>query len=161
MTLPPPGKLFRQRRTFETGKRVRRYRPGLEPLEDRLAPAFDLGLSFLATVGVTRTLLATTATYEATATGANLSWLDVGTDLSSGLDVVVTSGTGGEEGGNITDLSPNVTIGNAPNTLLTFHSGSGTGLVGDITLTDVRLEGPNSAVVVTAANNLAVGTLDS
>src|SRR5262245_42984197 len=97
----------------------------LEPLEERLAPAFDLTLVATGTAGVTRTVVAGTATYEATATGAKLGWIDIATDLGSGLNVVVTSGTGGAEAGNITDTLAGVGIASAAGTSLTFQSGSG------------------------------------
>src|SRR6266545_4895225 len=117
-------------------------------------------LSLAAQANVTRTVLATTATYEATATGANVNWADIGTDMAAGLNVVVTSGATGTEAGNITDQTGN-SIANAATTSLTFQSGSGTGLVGDITLLNVRLQGATSALVVSAANNVSTGVLDS
>src|SRR5437588_12913749 len=87
-----------------------RFRPSLEALEERVVPAFDLTLSLNPTVGVTRTVTAGTASYDATASGANLSWLDIGTDMAAGLNIVVTSGASGNEAGNITDLVANKTI---------------------------------------------------
>src|SRR5260221_344047 len=57
--------------------RRNRHRLRLEWLAERLAPAFDTTLSLAATANVTRTVASGTATYEATASGAKVSWLEV------------------------------------------------------------------------------------
>src|SRR5688572_4470487 len=91
----------RQRRQGRSsGRSV--YRPTMEPLEDRTAPAFNLTLSFEATTGLSREIVANAATYEANSPGANLSWNDIVNDLLAGRDVVVDSGTLGAEAGDIT-----------------------------------------------------------
>lgn len=132
-----------------------------ERLEERLVLSFDMTLSLAATAGVTRTVVVTTATYEATATGANVSWVDVGTDMAAGLDVVITSGITGTEAGNITDLTSNIALANAAGTSLTIQSGTGVGLVGNIALNSIRLNGANSSIIVNAANSINTGILDS
>jgi hypothetical protein len=141
--------------------RKHRRRPAVERLEDRTVPAFNTTLSTAATAGVTRTANATTATYEATATGANVDWDDIATDMAAGLNVVVDSGATGTEAGNITDTTATISLANAAGTSLTVQSGTGTNLVGNITLLAVRLQGTTSGIVVNAANDVATGVLDS
>ncbi len=133
----------------------------LELLEERLAPAFNLTLSLDATLGVTRTLVGNTATYEATASGANLDWNDVISDLQSGNNVVVNSGSAGTEAGNITNSLASLLLDNLTATSLTFESGTGDGLVGNVTLNSLDLQGVNFSVVVNAAGNISVGQLEN
>src|SRR4030095_16028296 len=104
--------------------------------------------------------MAPTATSGAVPTAANISWFELGADLAAGLSVVVTSGATGTEPGNITELTPNIAFINAAGTSLTIQSGAGAGLVGNITITDLRLNGSNSSIVVMAANNVSIGKLE-
>src|SRR4030095_14982091 len=125
--------------TQSSGARTRRAPESriasIEPLEARISPAFTLTLSFDTSVGVSSSSAGGTTTFTATASGANLSWLDIAIAMAGGANVVVKSGDTGTEAGNITDLIPsNKSISNAVGTSLTFESGTGPNLVGDITL---------------------------
>ncbi len=103
----------------------------LERLEDRVVPAFDLLVNATgATAGVTATVSGTTTTFTATATGAHLNVNDIVTALNTG-NVVVDSGATGTEAGDIT-INAGVTQPGANGAALTFQSGSGTGVVGNI-----------------------------
>ena len=126
-----PGKRRRRAAGFiPAGKRPYR-RLELEHLEDRLAPAFDLLVNAAgATTGVTPTVIGTTTTFTATATGAHLNVNDIVTALRTG-DVVVDSGSTGTEAGDIT-INAGVTQPAANGAALTFQTGSGTGVVGNI-----------------------------
>src|SRR5207249_630546 len=76
-------------------------RPFVEHLEDRVVPAFNMTLSLAATVGVTTTPnspVAGTTTFSASASGANLSWVDIANTLAvAGDNVIVNSGSAGTE----------------------------------------------------------------
>ncbi len=155
----------RSRRSHRPAQQRRRLT--VERLEDRVVPAFNMTISNNPTVNVTPTTVgipATTVIFEANALGANLSWADITTALTTqNLNVVVDSGDGGTEAGHITDQT-GANIANtdpADGKSLTFQSGTGTGLVGNITLLNVRLQGTGSSIVVNAANNVATGLLDS
>jgi hypothetical protein len=127
----------------------------IEPLEARIAPAFTLTLSFDASAGVTTSTAGGTTTFTATATGANLSWLDIATAMASGSNVVVNSGATGAEAGNIIDLfAANKTISNPSGTSLAFESGTGPNLVGDIVLGKITLNGLNSSLRADAHHDL-------
>src|SRR5439155_1767400 len=136
-------------------------RPLVERLEDRIVPAFDLTLSLNPTVGVTATVVPGTTTFTATASGANLSWADIANTLAvTGDNVIVNSGGGGTEAGNITDqLLGGIAVNNLSKNL-SFQSGSGAGLVGDITIGSVRFVNGNGSIDVAANRNVSVGSLD-
>src|SRR5688572_33420043 len=87
----------------------------IEPLEARIAPAFTLTLSFDASIGINSNVAGGTTTFTATASGANLSWLDIAIAMAGGSNVVVNTGSTGAEAGNIIDLAMvNKTIINPP-----------------------------------------------
>ena len=72
------------KRDFGTRPRSGR-RPFVEYLEDRIVPAFSLTLSLNATVGVMTSAnfpVPGTTTFSATASGANLSWVDIANTLA-------------------------------------------------------------------------------
>jgi hypothetical protein len=147
--------------TQSSGARTRRVPntriASIEPLEARIAPAFTLTLSFDASVGVSSSSAGGTTTFTATATGANLSWLDIAIAMAGGANVVVKSGDTGAEAGNILDLiAANKSISNATGTSLTFSSGTGANLVGDISLGKLTLSGTNSALTVSAQHDLSL-----
>jgi hypothetical protein len=140
----------------------RKYRPAIELLEARIAPAFTLSLSFDATVGVSSSSAGGVTTFTATASGANLSWLDIAIAMAAGADVVVNTGSTGTEAGNILDLvGTNKTISNSSGTSLTFESGTGANLVGDINLGTITLSGANSLLVVDAHQNVLLNGVGS
>lgn len=135
-------------------------RTSIEPLEARIAPAFTLALSFDATVGVSSSSAGGTTTFTAAASGANLSWLDIAIAMASGANVVVNTGSLGDEAGNILDLiAVNKSLSNSNGTSLTFESGTGANLIGDISLGAVTLSGLNSSLVVDAQHNVHLNAL--
>src|SRR6185437_14421428 len=111
------------RRWWQDVVRARRPRTrlSLEPVEDRLVPAFDRTLSNAATVGVTSTTVAGTTTLTATATGANLQWADVANALNNNVNVVISNGNTGAENGDITDTT-GATLAILNNLSLTIES---------------------------------------
>lgn len=135
-----------------------KYLPSFMGLEERITPAFNVSLSLDSTVGMTMMTAAGTTTFTANATGANLSFADIGTELLAGKNVVVDTGSTGTEAGNITSLITNITINTSPGVSLTFQSGSGAGLVGDISLPRIGLfNAPaNSASIFVRANHHVV-----
>src|SRR5438874_2052524 len=91
--------LFR-RRSRITRNRARFYRPLVESLESRDLLAFNLTISTDPTANVSSATVHGTTTFSATANNANLDVADIDTALGAG-DVVVTSGDGGLQAGNI------------------------------------------------------------
>ncbi|HEY2911458.1 MAG TPA: hypothetical protein VGI99_14500, partial [Gemmataceae bacterium] len=147
------------RRFWQDVVRARRPRTrlNLEPVEDRVVPAFDLALSNAATVGVTSNDAAGTRTFTATATGANLDWADVAIALNNNLDVVISNGNTGAENGDITDSTgAQLTILN--NKTITIHSDPGA-TVGAITLQDIALDGLGESFLIKAKGDLQTGSL--
>ncbi|HEY1379409.1 MAG TPA: VCBS repeat-containing protein [Gemmataceae bacterium] len=144
---PPAGLLGRTTRLSMTA------------LEDRVVPAFNMTLSVNATVGVTAATVATTTTFTATATGANLNWHDVENALLVGNSVVIDSGSTGSEAGNITDQTGAQLASLPGNQSVTFRSGTGAGLVGNITIVDLNLDGVNESVTINANGNVVTGSL--
>lgn len=137
--------------------RARKHRQltSIEPLEARIAPAYTLALSFDATVGVSSSSVAGTTTFTATASGANLSWLDIAIAMAGGANIVVTTGSSGSEAGDILDLiAANKSISNSSGTSLTFESGTGANLIGDISLGTLTLSGANSSLVIDAHHDV-------
>ncbi|MFL5329457.1 MAG: hypothetical protein ACJ8C4_11135 [Gemmataceae bacterium] len=131
-------------------------------LEERLTPAFNMTVQLSATVGMSTVTLAGTTTFKATASGANLDWQDVANALGAGNNVVVDSGSTGTEAGNINVSA--IGIGLLPgNQKLTFQSGSGVGLVGDISTSLVSLGGGagNTSITIAANRNASIGTLEA
>src|SRR5262249_55298552 len=76
---------------------------------------------------------------------------------AGGASVVVKSGDTGAEAGNITDLiAANKSISNATGTSLTFESGTGANLVGDVSLGKITLSGATSSLAINAQHNLSL-----
>ncbi|HEY2344127.1 MAG TPA: hypothetical protein VGH90_13880, partial [Chthoniobacteraceae bacterium] len=139
-----------------------RFRAFIEPLEARIAPAFTMALSSSATVGVSSALAGNTTTFTATATSANLSWADVESALGAGHNVVITSGSTGTEAGNIVANPTGIDLSALPSGLtLTFQSGTGTGLVGNISLSALAFGGTNESVVIHATGSVTTGLLSA
>jgi hypothetical protein len=128
-------------------------------LEDRTVPAFNMTLSFNATAGVNVATMAGTTTFTANAAGANVSWGDIQGQLAAGKNVVVDSGSTGTEAGNITDLVGIQMPGLAPGVSLTFQTGSGANLVGDVLIIGCFMESTNASFTITANRNIAVGLI--
>jgi hypothetical protein len=126
-------------------------------LEDRVTPAFNMTLSLAATnAAVSKATVAGTTTFTAIATGANLNFSDIGTELSAGHNVVVDSGSTGTEAGNIaTSGFTGVSAGIPAGLSLTFQSGSGAGLVGDVNLPSISLSGANDILTVHAHGSIS------
>lgn len=157
---PAPCERPRSLRTSRVGRpRLRRAaRYVVESLEERILFAWNMTLSGNATVGVGSSVSPGTTTFTATATGANLNWSSIQTALQAGNAVVVTSGSTGTEAGNITDIT-GAQINTSVSNQLKFQSGSGTGLVGNITIEDINMSATGSTIVVNATGNVAVGQL--
>jgi hypothetical protein len=84
----------------------RKPRLALVSLEDRTNPAFALTIADVgASVGITPSVSGSTTTFTASATGATLDVDDLYAAIRTG-DVVVSSGTGGGESGEITVSTP-------------------------------------------------------
>jgi hypothetical protein len=78
-----------------------RRRLALQPLEDRVAPAFTLTINGdAATSGVSNNFANGITTFTATANGATLDVDDIEAALAVG-DVLITTGSGGSQAGNI------------------------------------------------------------
>jgi hypothetical protein len=139
-------------------------RPYLECLEARLVPAINLLVDASgATAGVTSTFDAPshTTTFTATAGGAHLNIGDVVTARQVG-NVVVDSGSAGTEAGDIT-INTGITSPMTHPYSLTFQTGSGAGVVGNITVNGdfvVLKSGDTLPMAFLARNNLVLnGTL--
>src|SRR4051812_1779067 len=76
-------------------------RPRLELLEDRIVPAFNLALDAISTTDVMQADANNVRTFTALANDAVLNVGDIQTALQSGLDVVISTGSGGGSTGNI------------------------------------------------------------
>jgi hypothetical protein len=123
----------RARRTQCAPRRRYSHKPVVEGLEERVVPAFDLTVGAgQATANISSVSVLGTTTFTPTASGAFLNANDIFTALSSG-NVVVTSGALGAETGNIT-IAAGLTGPNGLNNSLTFESGTGANLVGNITV---------------------------
>src|SRR5262245_37974673 len=141
---------------------ARHCRPQVERLECRELLAFDLTISLAKSLNVSKDTARGTTTFTASASGANVSVDDIDSALADGNDVVVTSGAAGTQAGNIsTSGFTSHTFSNVPSTTLTIESGTGTNLVGNITLAGLRLKGIKSSLVVSAKNNVSTGQIDS
>lgn len=133
----------------------------IEALEDRTLFAWNLAIGLTPTQNVAATAAGGTVTYTAVGSGASLDWSDVTVALAAGNSVVISSGTSGAEAGNITDNS-GVQSGLIPQNLnLTLEAGSGTGLVGNISLQDVVLNGSNASITINANGSVSAGLLSS
>lgn len=133
----------------------------VEALEDRTLFAWNLAIGHAPTQNVAGTLAGGTMTYTAIGTGATLNWSDVTSSLAAGDSVVISSGTTGTQAGNITD-GTGVQSGAIPQNLnLTFESGSGTGLIGNISLENVSLNGSNASITIDANGSVSMGLLSS
>ncbi|HQR05717.1 MAG TPA: autotransporter-associated beta strand repeat-containing protein [Gemmatales bacterium] len=110
------------------------YRPSFLGLEERITPAFNTSLSLAATANMSIVTAAGTTTFTATATGANVNMDDINTELAAGRNVVVDTGSTGAEGGNIaTSGLGSYAFTPVANHSLTLQTGTGVGLVGNIT----------------------------
>ena len=86
-----------------------------------------------------------TTTFTATATGDNVSIIDIAAQMNLGRNVIVDSGSTGTEAGNITTTGiVSFTFNQAANVSLTLQSGSGANLVGDITVATLASTNPAS-----------------
>ncbi len=128
----------------------------IEPLEERRLLAWDMTLSANASFNVTQASAVGTTTFTASGAGANLNWQDVVNALGGGDNVVISSGSLGAETGNITDQSGAQLLGIPSGLSLTFQSGSGAGLVGDISLIGINLQGSNQSMVIDAHHNVSI-----
>ena len=134
----------------------------MERLEGRVLFAYDATLSLGPTIGFTSSTSNGTTTFTASGPGANLSWADVAGQMAGGDNVVVSSGSGGTEAGNIADQAPTGTaIDNAAGTTLTLESGSGANLVGNISLGSATLNGANSSVIISASGSISGGVIQA
>lgn len=132
---------LRRRRLADPRRMPRTRRLSMTALEDRITPAFNTLISLNPTIGVNVSTLAGTTTFAANASGANVSILDVSTELSLGRNVVITSGSTGAEAGNIAMSGfANTSFNNLAGTSLTIQSGSGANLIGDISLQGVTFQ---------------------
>src|SRR4051794_25880095 len=121
---------------------MRHYRPLVEQLERRELLAFNLTISLAASAGVnSSTNTATdTVTFTAVANGANLSIASINAALAAKNSVVISSGSTGSQAGNISTSGFTAQVlNNLDGESLTIQTGSGTGLVGDINLSGLRL----------------------
>ncbi len=166
-----PSRLFRRllpaaltrRATAPIRRNSGRIGRVIEVLEDRTTPAFDLLIVTFGggTTNVTATVNAGTTTFEATGTGATLDIDDVATALGAGNNVVITTGSGGAEPGNITNSIPGGGVGLngvQPGLTVTFQTGTGGAeLVGNMSLPGISSNTPPEefALVVNA-----VGAVD-
>jgi sugar lactone lactonase YvrE len=82
--------------------RRRDFQPGIEALESRLAPAFDLTIGSGTSFGLVHN--AVTGTFTANDHGSNISVADIRADLLAGKNVTISDGNTGTESGNITWL---------------------------------------------------------
>ncbi len=128
-------------------------------LEDRITPAFNTTISALATANVAVVTAAGTTTYTANAAGANVAVADVATELMAGNNVVIDSGLLGTEAGNISTFGPGIGFANKVGTSLTLQTGSGVGLVGDITIIDISFAKAGS-FIATANGSFSGSGLD-
>src|SRR5262245_50218776 len=133
--------------------RRRFFRPRLEGLESRELLAFNLSISAAATTGVTTTSVAGTTTFEASASGANLSLDAIDAALKSGNNVLITGGANGSEAGTIsTSGVSSRTFDNAAGTSLKFQSGTEfSSQLGNINLTGLQLAA-NGSIIIDAKN---------
>ncbi len=156
-----PRSRFARRRGYRppTSLVRRTTRLSMTALEDRITPAFNMTLSNFANVGVTLTTAGTTTTFTATATGANVAWGSINAALATGNSVVVTTGTAGTEAGNITDQTGGILLNLPGNQSLTFQSGTGAGLVGDIFIFGAFMQGTNESLVINAHHNASEASL--
>lgn len=152
-------KLFRRSNTPQRTINKQRALPQLARLEDRTVPAFNLSLSLGATVGVNVVTVAGTTTFTANAAGANVDWGDIQGQLVAGKNVVVNSGTTGTEAGNITDLTGIQMPGLAANASLTFQTGTGANLVGDVLIIGCFMQSTNASFTITANHDIAIGLI--
>ena len=97
------------------------------------------------------------ATISPFGSGANLNWQDVENEFLAGNNVLITTGTSGTEAGDIIDTGIFSFTSIPTGKTLTIQSGTGTGLVGNITLGNHSFAGSNESVVVTANGNLTTG----
>jgi hypothetical protein len=139
----------------------RTTRLSMTALEDRITPAFNMTLSLNATVGVNESTVGATTTFTATASGANVSWQDVDNSLAAGNSVVINSGSSGTEAGNITDQTGAQLGGLSGNQSLALQSGTGTNLVGNISIHVITLQGSNESISISAAGSVTADFLSA
>src|SRR5262249_7793715 len=132
--------------------------PMVEQLESRDLLAFNLTISLAASAGLTSSTDSTThtVTFTAVANGANLSIASINAALAAKNSVVINSGPTGNQAGNIaTSGFTSQMLSNVDGASLTIQSGSGTGLVGDINVSGLRLA-KAGMLEIQAARNVAL-----
>src|SRR5690348_5827411 len=94
----------RFRRRLPHARPARTWRPIFENLESRELLAFNIAISGSATSNVNITTTATTKTFTATANNANVNVSDISSAMNSTnhLSVVIDTGAGGSQSGDIT-----------------------------------------------------------
>ncbi len=127
----------------------------LEALEDRTLLAFDLTISTNPTANVT----VVGGMFTANATGANIDVADIQSALA-GNDIDISSGAAGMEAGNITwNAGAALDFDGTGFHIITLTSGTGMGLVGDITfagtIADGVAGGDGIALVLFATQHVA------
>jgi len=131
----------------------------VEQLESRALLAFDLTLSSSPTIGVSvtdsTTSAFTTRHFTADSAGANVSFADIQAAFSALMNVVIDSGSAGAEAGNITSAAT-ASFTNSTGANLQLQSGTGAGLVGDISIAGLSLSGSASTLVLHAAHNVSL-----
>lgn len=151
----PQSLADRARRSRCAPRRQYSSKPVVEGLEERVVPAFDLTVGAgQATSNVSSISVLGTTIFAPTASGAFLNANDILTALNSG-NVKVTSGDAGTEAGNIT-IAAGLTGPNGLNNALTFTSGTGVNLVGNITVNADLVAGTGGTLPLTVD---ATGTL--
>ena len=131
----------------------------IEPLEARIAPALTLTISNANSGAIVISRVGGLATISPFGSGANLNWQDVENEFLAGNNVLITTGTSGTEAGDIIDTGIFSFTSIPAGKTLTIQSGTGTGLVGNITLGNHSFAGSNESIVVTANGNLTTGGL--
>ncbi len=109
-----------------------RFRPALEGLEARVLMAYNVALSSSATAAVS--FNETTGIYTATGSGANVNVTDLWGKLDSYSTVIINTGAGGSEDGNINWNSGNNLVFNGIGGSKTLRFEATSGTVGAVTL---------------------------
>jgi len=138
----------------------RAARCAIEQLEERILFAWNMTLSNNALAGVSVTTVSGTTTFTATATGANVPWVNIRNALSAGNNVVVSAGTTGTETGDIADLTGAQLSFSTSNRTLTIQSAPvSKGIGGNITIKFITLSGPGSSIALSAGGTVSTGQL--
>jgi hypothetical protein len=142
--------------TSPTRRRALGGRLRLEPLDERLAPAFDLTIGTAATAGVTHD---TNGNFTANAAGATVNVTDIWTDLRNNKNVTVRNANGNIVWNAGADLDYDMA---APGKTLTLQTDPAAPATASITVNSKIFDSlplsPNSlSVVLTARNDVTVG----